>query len=71
MDLLKPSGPKRNHKKGIASRIKDAKRAEAIVRQAEYDSLTVEQKISRLDRGGYRALKQRAKLSLAVIARGL
>ncbi len=42
---------------------KELKRKEAADRQAEYDSLTKEQKLAKLDRGGYRAIKQRDKLS--------
>ena len=48
-----------------AEEIKEIKRQEAQERQAEYDSLTVEQKLKRLDDKlgkGKGAKKQRAKL---------
>ena len=39
-----------------------ARRKAAEERQAAYDKLTIEQKIKRLDDGGFVAAKQRAKL---------
>ena len=60
---LRASGPKKNHKKGIAAATQDRKRAEAKVRQDEYSGLTIQQRIDRLDQGGYRALKERARLN--------
>lgn len=41
---------------------KERKQREAQERQAAYDALTVEQKVAKLDAGGYVAAKQRAKL---------
>jgi len=38
------------------------KREEAAVRQAEYEKLSTEQKLARLDSKGYVAAKQRLKL---------
>jgi hypothetical protein len=46
--------------KGSATRAK--RREEAEHRQWEYNKLSTEQKIAKLDQGGHRALKQRAKL---------
>lgn len=40
------------------------KRAEAKVRKDIYDSLSTEQKLAKLDAGGFVAAKQRAKLAL-------
>ena len=71
MDLLKPHGPKRNHKKGIAASMLDAKRASAVARQTEYSKLTVSQKIAKLDAGGFHAKKQRAKLNALLGAGGV
>lgn len=44
------------------SRQQAERRAAAEERQAAYDSLTIEQKIAKLDAGKFRALKERAKL---------
>ncbi len=38
------------------------RREEALVRKAEYEALTTEQKLARLDKGGYKAAKQRLQL---------
>lgn len=40
-----------------------ARRAEAAERQAAYDKLTTGQKIAKLDRGGFRAKRQRERLA--------
>jgi hypothetical protein len=42
---------------------------EAIERQAEYDKLTLEQKLERLDRKPGKSAKQRAKLAKLIAAR--
>lgn len=49
-------------RKGIPAQQKAARKAEADVRNAEYAKLTPKQKLARLDAGGFRAEKQRAKL---------
>ena len=41
---------------------KDQKRSEAIERQAEYDKLSATQKYVKLDKGGFKATKQRKRL---------
>jgi hypothetical protein len=56
-------GSRRNHKKGISLALKDLKRSEALARQETYNKLTITQKLSKLDSGGYHAKKQRAKLN--------
>jgi len=38
------------------------KRLEAEDRQLNYDSLTPKQKLDKLDRGGFRAVKERARI---------
>lgn len=40
---------------------KEDKREEAIARQKKYDSMSDEQKLARLNKGGYRAEKERKK----------
>lgn len=42
----------------------ERRREDAKARQAEYNSLTIAQKLARLDAGGFVAKKQRAKLQL-------
>lgn len=49
--------------KGIARRVKEAKRAEAEARQAERDARTPAQQLARLDAGGFAAVKERAQLA--------
>lgn len=61
---LRSNGPKKNHKKGIAAMYKEKLRTEAEARQAKYKLLTVEQKIAKLDAGGFTASKQRYKFIL-------
>jgi hypothetical protein len=51
-----------SRRKGIPAQLKDAKRTEATARQTAYDKLTIDEKIARLDAGGFIATKQRAKL---------
>ena len=41
---------------------KEQKRSEAIERKAEYDKLSAEQKLSKLNRGNFIARKQRNRL---------
>jgi hypothetical protein len=60
---LRPTGKKTNHKKGISLALKQSKQAEAKIRQDIYNMLTTTQKIAKLDKGGYAAKKQRAKLA--------
>lgn len=45
---------------------KEQARKQAQERQAAYDALTVEQKLAKLDAGGFVATKQRAKLTAAL-----
>lgn len=61
---LRASGPKKNHKKGIANAAKEQKRKEAEVRQECYRLMTPEQKVARLDAGGFTATKERYKIIL-------
>jgi hypothetical protein len=49
-------------RKGIPTQQQTARKAEAEVRNAEYAKLTPQQKLARLDVGGFRAEKQRARL---------
>lgn len=44
---LKPTGTKKNHKKGIAGRWKALKREEAEARNAQYQGMTLDQKMER------------------------
>lgn len=48
--------------KGIARAKKEQRRKEALERQAAYDDLTPTEKLAKLDKGGFRAKKQRARL---------
>jgi len=48
--------------KGIAKAEKEQRRKEAEARQAEYDKLTPQQKLKRLDDAGLRAKRHRARL---------
>lgn len=57
-------GPKKNHKKGILASYRDTKRKQAAERQAVHNALTTEQKIAKLDAGGFTASKERKKLLL-------
>jgi len=41
---------------------KEQKREEAHARQVEYESLTLADRLARLDKYGYRAKKERAKI---------
>lgn len=43
---------------------KDRKRSEAETRQAIYNALTPEQKLAKLDAGGFTAAKQRIKIQM-------
>lgn len=61
-DMLRPRGPKKNHKKGIAAEYKAMKRTEAQARDAANAKLTPQQKLAKLDAGGFTATKQRARL---------
>lgn len=61
-DLLRPRGPKKNHRKGIAAARKAEKRVKAETMQLSYSKLTIDEKIAKLDAGGYAAKKQRARL---------
>lgn len=58
-----------SRKKGLGAAHKDALRTEAKTRQSEYDKLTLEQKVARLDAGGFTATKQRAKLAAQLVAK--
>jgi hypothetical protein len=49
------SGKAREHKLEL--------RQEAMMRQLEYDRLTTEEKIAKLDAGKFRAVKRRARLN--------
>lgn len=42
--------------------LKKQRAEEAAVRKAAYDALTTEQKLARLDAGGFKATKERLKL---------
>ncbi len=42
---------------------KQQKRNEAVERQKRYNKLTTQQKIDKLDKGGFRAIKQRKRLA--------
>ena len=63
MSILKPSGKRTNHKKGIAAAHLASKRQEAKERQANYDKKTVQEIVSDLNAGNYRAECQRRKLA--------
>ena len=68
MNSLK-TGPKNNrNKSGAGAAHKDQLRKNAIARQTEYNKLTTEQKVAKLDAGGFRALKQRAKIETQRLA---
>jgi hypothetical protein len=53
---LRPSGPKKNHKKGYLATDKLRKRTEAVARQAAYAKVPFEQKLAQA------GAKERAKL---------
>lgn len=65
LSLLRGRGIRKNHKKGIAAQAKERKRLEAELRQAAYNTLTPEQKMAKLEAGGFTASKQMYKLILA------
>lgn len=44
---LKPTGTKKNHKKGIAGRLKVLKREQAEERNARYQGMNVDQQMER------------------------
>lgn len=48
---------------GITKQVRLNRREQAEQRNAEYAKLTVEQKLAKLDAGGFTATKQRAKLN--------
>jgi len=62
-------GPRKNHKRGIDEQQKAQRKLEAETRQAEYNKLTPQEKLARLDAGGFTASKQRAKLAALVAGR--
>ena len=49
-------------RKEIHMKSKDQRRMEAIERQEYYDTLSVKQKLTKLDEGGFAAKKERARL---------
>jgi len=49
---------------------KSVKRTEAEERQIRSTSLTTSQKIDRLNKGGYRALKERKRLGFPEVPKG-
>jgi len=51
---------------GITKNVREERRKQAEERNAEYAKLTVEQKLAKLDAGGFAAKKQRAKLTAAL-----
>lgn len=55
-------GPRTNRTKGILKQAKAQRKLEAEQRQAEYNKLTPQQKLAKLDAGGFTATKERAKL---------
>lgn len=60
---LKPSGIKDNsRRKGVPAQKLEMRRKEAQERQKAYDKLTTEQKLAKLDSGGFTASRQREKL---------
>ena len=54
--------------KGIARAAKEKRHEKALAAQADYDTLTPEQKLAKLDNGNFRAVKQRAKLQKLIDA---
>ena len=50
-------------KKGEPMKSRTQKRIEAEERQEDYDLLTKQQKIAKLDKDGYRAVKERKRLN--------
>lgn len=70
-DTLKAGRGRRNNRKsGVAASNKARKRTEAEVRATEYSKLTNGQRLAKLDRDGFVATKQRARI-MANIAKGL
>lgn len=66
--LLRAHGPKNNSRKtGWAADRVTTRRTEALARQAAYDLLSVDQKIAKLDAGGFAAVKQRNRLAYSKI----
>jgi len=66
---LTPTGVKDNsRKKGVLTQEATRRREEAQIRQSEYNKLTPEQKLAKLDAGGFRAERQRAKLTQQIEA---
>ena len=63
MSLLKPSGKRTNHKKGIAASYLAKKREEAVVRQKAYAEKSVHEILEQINRDNYRAERQRRKLA--------
>lgn len=71
MDTLKPGRGKRsNRKSGAAAANKARKHTEAEVRATEYSKLTNGQRLAKLDRDGFEAKRQRARIT-SNIAKGL
>jgi Spy/CpxP family protein refolding chaperone len=66
-DLIAKKPKNNSNKKGIPDQLKAARRAEAEARNAEYAKLTPEQKLARLDAGGFRAEKQRTQLICQIV----
>ena len=57
-----------SRRKGVPAAWKAQRQAEAKVRQEAYDKLTPQQKLAKLDAGGFAASKQRAKLAAQIAA---
>lgn len=56
-----------SRRKGIRAAKKDKRRKEAIARQAAYNKLTLEQKLTKLDEGKFLANRQRKRLILTSV----
>jgi len=46
---------------------KNKRREEALARQVKYESMTVQERLDRLDKCGFKAVKERAKLEKLLV----
>ncbi len=67
---LRPTHKRRErYSHSISDAAKDQRREEGKVRQAAYSLLTVQEKLAKLDAGGFAATRQRAKFAAMLCAR--
>jgi hypothetical protein len=62
-------GPDSHFKSGVRRMLGEDRRIQARVRQELYNKLSLEERVAKLNRGGFRASKQRAKLARQMFAR--